>query len=283
VKDDVTLPGWNDGLAKAAILEFVRSVTTPGDSFVPPSERIAAFDNDGTLWCEKPLYVQADFVFRRFRQKVREDPSLAEVQPYKAVVEGDREWLMDIYAHVPELLKGVTEAFEGITTEAFEAAAREFFAAAVHPTLDVPYAQTVYRPMRELLDFLATNDFQVYICSAGGRDFVRAVCEQVYDLPRDHVIGSRPRWSTATATCIARPAWSSPSTTGLARWFTFGPAPGASPCSPAATPTAMSRCWRRPASRSSCTTTTRSASSPTTRVPRRRWPPPGPAAGPWSA
>lgn len=184
------LPHWDDGPAKSAVLDFVHSVTEPGQAFVPPAERIAAFDNDGTLWCEKPLYVQADFVFRRFAEMVREDPKLADEQPYKAVVEGDREWLMDVYAHVPELVKGVTEAFGGITTEQFDVAARAFFASARHPTLGVPYTQVVYRPMLELIDLLKASNFTVYLCSAGGRDFVRAVCEEVYGLPRAQVIGS---------------------------------------------------------------------------------------------
>jgi phosphoserine phosphatase len=188
--NDVLLPGWNDGPAKRAVLEFVRAATTPGDAFVPPAERIAALDNDGTLWCEKPLYMQADFLFRRFREMVREDPSRAAEQPYKALVEGDKAWLADVYAHVPELVASVTEAYEGITTEAFDAAAREFFASATHPTLGVPYTRLAYRPMLELIDLLGASDFAVYICSAGGRDFVRAVCEEVYGLSRDRVIGS---------------------------------------------------------------------------------------------
>lgn len=184
------LASWNDGHAKAAIVDFVRSVTEPGEGFVPPADRIVTFDNDGTLWCEKPNYVQADFVLRRFREMVREDPRRAEEQPFRAVVEGDRAWLMDIYAHLPELIQGVTEAFAGITTQAFEAAALEFFASATHPTLGLPYTQLAYRPMLELIELLEARDFRVYICSAGGRDFVRAVCEQVYGLPRDRVIGS---------------------------------------------------------------------------------------------
>jgi len=190
MRDEATLPSWNDGPARAAILEFVRSVTAPGDSFVPVAERIAAFDNDGTLWCEKPMYVQADFVSRRWKEMVREDPRRATRQPYKALVEGDTEWLSDVYAHAPELIKAVAEAYEGITTEAFDAAAREFFASATHPTLGVPYADTTYRPMRELIAWLTKNEFNVYICSAGGRDFVRAVSERIYGLPRDRVIGS---------------------------------------------------------------------------------------------
>jgi phosphoglycolate phosphatase-like HAD superfamily hydrolase len=184
------LPSWRDGRPRTSILDFVRLVTSPGDAYVPPAERIATFDNDGTLWCERPLYAQADFVFRRFRQMVRDDPALAGIQPYKAVVEGDREWLADIYAHVPELLKGVTEAFCGITTEAFDAAAGAFFASARHPTLGRPYTETAYRPMLELIRLLEAHDFRVYICSGGGRDFVRAAVEQVYGLSRDRVIGS---------------------------------------------------------------------------------------------
>ena len=190
MEESAALPSWNDGPAKAAILDFVRSVTAPGEGHVPPADRIATFDNDGTLWCEKPVYIQADFVFRRFREMVREDPRRAGEQPYKAVVEGDTEWLADIYAHVPELVKGVTEAFGGITTTAFDAAAREFFASALHPTLGRPYTQVTYRPMLELIELLGARGFQVFICSGGGRDFVRAVCEQVYGLGRDRVIGS---------------------------------------------------------------------------------------------
>lgn len=191
--DASALPSWNDGPARSAILESIRSATTPGDSFVPVFRRVATFDNDGTLWCEKPLYVQADFVLRRFTEMVRENPELANEQPYKAVVERDQEWLMDVYGHARELIRGVTEAFAGITVEAFDAAAREFFASAAHPTLGVPYTQVAYRPMLELVALLEANAFRVYVCSAGGRDFVRAVCEQVYGLPRSRVIGSATR------------------------------------------------------------------------------------------
>jgi len=184
------LRSWRPGTAKEAILAFVREVTAPGESFVPPAERIATFDNDGTLWCEKPLYIQADFVFRRWKEMVQADPAKASEQPYKALVEGDREWLSHLLEHVPELLKGVGEAFSGITTEAFEAAVAEFFASARHPTLDVPYTEVTYRPMRELIAFLEANGFRIYICSGGGRDFVRVVSEQIYGIARERVIGS---------------------------------------------------------------------------------------------
>ena len=171
--DDTPLASWNDGPAKAAILEFVRSVTAPGDVYVPVAERIVAFDNDGTLWCEKPMYVQADFVSRRWKDMVREDPWRATEQPYKALVEGDAEWLADVYAHAPELIKGVAEAYEGITTEAFEAAARDFFASATHPTLGVPYIDATYRPMRELIESLEGNGFSG-LHLLGGRPRLRA-------------------------------------------------------------------------------------------------------------
>ncbi len=184
------LDSWNDGATKSAILEFVRSVTTPGGTFVPVAERIATFDNDGTLWCEKPNYVQADFLLRRLNQMAESDPSWRSRQPWKALYERDHKWLAALMTHIPELTEGVTEAFEGITTEEFETRVRAFFDTATHPTLGVPYTQVAYRPMLELLDLLRANDFHVYICSGGGRDFVRVISEEVYGITRDRVIGS---------------------------------------------------------------------------------------------
>jgi len=184
------LPSWSQGDAKGAILEFVESVTRPGASSVPPAERIATFDNDGTLWCEKPQYVEAEFIFRRWQQIVQADPAKATEQPYKALVENDKAWLTNLLDDVPDLVKGVTEAYEGITVGAFEQAVRQFFATAAHPTLGLPYTKTGYRPMRELLDLLRAREFLVFICSGGGRDFMRPVSEQMYGIPRERVIGS---------------------------------------------------------------------------------------------
>jgi FMN phosphatase YigB (HAD superfamily) len=135
-------------------------VSEPGPGFVPPADRIAAFDNDGTLWAEKPLYVQADFMFRKWKAMVAADPGLAAEQPYKALVEGDRAWLAGMLDHVPELLKGLGAAFGGITTDAFEAEVRAFFAEARHATLGTPYTQVGYQPMIELLRYLEANDFK---------------------------------------------------------------------------------------------------------------------------
>ena len=185
------LASWNDTPTRAAILDFVERVTTEGGpDFVPPSERIATFDNDGTLWCEKPLYVQADFILRKWRAMAEADPSLAERQPYKAVVENDQAWLSALTDHVPDLVRGVSEAFGGLTTEAFEAEVVEFFESVRHPTLDVAYTEAGYAPMRELLALLESSDFRVFICSGGGRDFIRPVSERIYGIPRERVIGS---------------------------------------------------------------------------------------------
>ncbi len=185
------LASWNDTATRAAILDFIDRVCSEGSpDFVPPPERIATFDNDGTLWCEKPLYPQADFVLRKWRAMAEADPSLAQRQPYKAVVENDRAWLEALTDHVPELVHGVGEAFGGLTTDAFEAEAVAFFEETRHPTLGVPYTEAVYAPMLELLALLESSDFRVFICSAGGRDFVRPVSERIYGIPRERVIGS---------------------------------------------------------------------------------------------
>ena len=185
------LPSWNDGAAKRRIVAAVESMTDEhADGFVPPARRVATFDNDGTLWCEKPSYVQAAFLLDRWREMAEADAGLREVQPWKAAYEGDLAWFADLYGHLPEILNGVVAAHDGITPEAFEEAARRFFDTARHPRFGVPYHRLTYRPMRELLELLRANGFKVFIASAGGRDFVRAVSEEIYGVPRESVIGS---------------------------------------------------------------------------------------------
>src|SRR5271167_1028648 len=189
MSDDLSL--WNDTPTRAAILRFVSAVIDTGSSgFVPEADRIATFDYDGTLWCEKPSYVQADFFLRRMRDMTEADPTLAKDQPYKAVAENDKDFLGHLLDHAAELAKGVTEAYAGITTEAFEQVVEKFFASVNHPTLGVPYTSVGYQPMRELVELLEAHDFTTYICSGGGRDFVRVVSEQMFGIPREHVIGS---------------------------------------------------------------------------------------------
>ena len=189
------LPSWNDGATKAAVLEFVARVSADG---VPPSERVAVFDNDGTLWCEKPLPIQADFILRRLFEMAEADPELRERQPWKAAYERDYAWLGQVmvehYAgddtNVRTLLGGVLAAHAGISVDDFEEQAGSFLRSARHPTLDRGYLECVYAPMVELLGYLEANGFSNYIASGGGRDFMRPISEEVYGIPRDRVIGS---------------------------------------------------------------------------------------------
>jgi phosphoserine phosphatase len=160
------------------------------DAFVPPESRIAIFDNDGTLWCEKPAYIQAVFLLERWREMVQQDPRLGESQPYKAAAEGDMAYFADLYAHIEEIVRGVCEAYQDITPEEFDEAAREWFDSARHPRFGVPYTRLIYQPMLELLDEMRDSGFKVFIATGGGRDFVRVVSEELYAVPREYVIGS---------------------------------------------------------------------------------------------
>jgi phosphoserine phosphatase len=195
------LASWNDGAAKRAILDFVARVTREGTAdYVPPGERFAVFDNDGTLWCEKPLPVQVDFVLRRLTEMTAKDPSLKERQPWKAAAEKDYRWIGDVITKhycgddrdLKTLAAGVMQAYGDATIEEFEAAAKSFLDGAQNPKLKRLYTQCVYQPMVELLRFLSDNGFTNYIVSGGGRDFMRVVAEPCYGVPPEHVIGSAP-------------------------------------------------------------------------------------------
>ena len=193
------LKKWNDTPATRAILAFVEAVTDEaGPDFVPAEERIAVFDNDGTLWCERPSQVQADFVVRRLAEMADADPSLRSVEPWRAASEGDGAWFTEVVERhyrgdsslVPVLLEGVVRAFGDITVEEFEAAADGFLRTARHPSLGVSYLDVTFSPMVELLGYLAAHGFSNYIVSGGGRDFMRPVAEELYGIPRERVIGS---------------------------------------------------------------------------------------------
>jgi phosphoserine phosphatase len=189
------LASWNEGASKAALVDFVERVTAAG---VPPEERVAVFDNDGTLWCEKPLPIQADFILRRLYEMAEADPALRDKQPWKAAHERDYGWLgavMDEHyagddTKVHALLGGVLAAHGGISVDDFEEQAHSFLHTAQHPTLGRGYLECVYTPMVELLRYLDANGFASYIASGGGRDFMRPISEEVYGIPRDRVIGS---------------------------------------------------------------------------------------------
>jgi FMN phosphatase YigB (HAD superfamily) len=193
------LASWTDGAAKVAIVEFVEGVTTPGsDDHVPPAERVAVFDNDGTLWCEKPMPIQLDFTIRRLAELARDDPALRERQPYKAAFDQDHHWLgAAMVKHYRGddgdlvLLKGAVErAFEAISVQDYDRRVTSFFDEAVHPTLGHPYRACGYVPMVELLRYLEANGFTTYIASGGDRDFMRSVADQLYGIPPERVIGS---------------------------------------------------------------------------------------------
>jgi phosphoserine phosphatase len=193
------LPGWREGASKQAILEFVQRVTTEGSpDFVPPPERVAVFDNDGTLWCEKPMPIQLDFILRRLAAMAEQDQSLRTRQPWRAAYTRDYGWLGQVItkhyhgddSDLPVLAAGVLQAFAGITVEDFEAQADAFLRSAQHPTLGRAYLACSYTPMVELLGDLETNGFRNYIASGGGRDFMRPISQEVYGVPRQRVIGS---------------------------------------------------------------------------------------------
>jgi phosphoserine phosphatase len=193
---DVTgiLASWNDGPTKRSVVEFVERAV----SDVPAEERVAVFDNDGTLWCEKPMPIQLDFILRRLVAMAEVDEALRERQPWKAAYEHDYGWLsrlmVEHYAgddsNVRVLAGGILAAYDGISVEDFEAEADAFLRSAQHPTLGRGYLECAYAPMVELLDYLAANGFSNYIASGGGRDFMRPISQDVYGIPRQRVIGS---------------------------------------------------------------------------------------------
>jgi phosphoglycolate phosphatase-like HAD superfamily hydrolase len=193
------LPSWREGTSKQAILDFVQRVTAEGGAdAVPPEERVAVFDNDGTLWCEKPMPIQLDFILRRLVLMAEQDPALRTRQPWQAAYTRDYGWLGQVISkhyqgddsELPVLAAGVLQAFANITVEEFEAQADAFLRSAQHPTLGRGYMACSYSPMIELLGYLEANGFRNYIASGGGRDFMRPISQEVYGVPRQRVIGS---------------------------------------------------------------------------------------------
>lgn len=183
------LASWNDGVAKAAILDFVAKVTMPdAPSFVPQADRIAVFDNDGTLWVEYPLYVQAFFVFDRVKQLAPQHPEWQTQEPFASVLKGDLKAAMA--GGEPALVELVMATHAGMTTDEFAAIAKDWLATAKHPTLQRRYTDLVYQPMLELLTYLRANGFKTFIVSGGGVEFMRACTEQIYGVPPEQVIGS---------------------------------------------------------------------------------------------
>lgn len=190
--DERPLPSWRDGPSRAAILAFVADVTTPGGpKFVPPEERVAVFDNDGTLWAEMPVYAQLAFAFDRVKALAPAHPEWKEREPFKSVLAGDLKGALA--GGEKALLEVVAATHAGTTPDEFAAVVRDWIATARHPTLDRPYTACVYAPMLELLAYLRAHGFSTWVVSGGGVEFMRPWAEAVYGIPPQQVIGSRIR------------------------------------------------------------------------------------------
>jgi phosphoglycolate phosphatase-like HAD superfamily hydrolase len=183
------LPSWNAGATKSSIVDFVTRVTTEGGAdFVPVPERIATFDNDGTLWCEQPDYVQAIFALDRIKSLAPDHPKWKEEAPFSAILSNDREAIKKLGEHDYAVLVGATHA--GMTTEQFEEIVRKWMDSHEHPRFHRPYTSLAYQPMLELLAYLRSKQFKTFIVSGGGIDFMREFTDSVYGIPPEQVIGS---------------------------------------------------------------------------------------------
>jgi phosphoserine phosphatase len=183
------LPSWNDGPAKQAIVAFVQTTTDAGSmNFVPPEERIATFDQDGTLWVEHPVYSQLMFCFDRVPAVVAAKPELKDVEPFKTVMSGDREAIAKLT--LPDLIKIAAATLTGMSTEQFQAEVKKWLAEAKDPRWHRPYTELTYQPMQEVLQYLRANGYKTYIVTGGGQDFVRVYSEQIYGIPPEQVVGT---------------------------------------------------------------------------------------------
>lgn len=183
------LPSWNDGPAKQAIVAFVKTTTTEGSAqFVPLPERIATFDQDGTLWVEQPAYAQLFYCLSRVPAVVAAKPELAKTEPFKTVMSGDRAAMAKLTMNDYLIIAMTT--LSGMPTEAFKAEVRDWLAKAHDPRWKKPFTELTYQPMQEVLQYLRDNGYKTYIVTGGGQDFVRVYAEQVYGIPPEQVIGS---------------------------------------------------------------------------------------------
>ena len=183
------LPSWKDGAAKDAIVQFVRKTTDAGSpQFVPPAERIATFDQDGTLWVEQPLYAQVMFALDRVKDVVKAQPAMANEEPYKSVVTGDRAAMAQFTEQ--DIFKIVVATQAGTTLEEFRGIVKAWAATAKHPKYQRPYTELVYQPMLEAMKYLRANGYRTYIVTGGGQEFVRALAEAVYGVPPEQVVGT---------------------------------------------------------------------------------------------
>ena len=183
------LASWNDGLAKQAVFEFVKTTTDPSNpKYVQPEARIAVFDQDGTTWVEQPLYSQVMFAFHQVGVLAKKDPKIAATEPFKTVLSGDRAAIAKL--KMPDLLKILAATHTGMTVEAFQAEVKKWVAEARDPRWKRPYTELTYLPMQEVLRHLRANGYKTYIVTGGGQDFVRVYSEEVYGIPPEQVVGT---------------------------------------------------------------------------------------------
>jgi len=183
------LPSWNDGAAKQAIVTFVKETTDQGSAkFVPPAERIATFDQDGTLWVEHPMYTQVVYCLERVPDVVKAKPELAKVEPFKTVLSGNREAIAKL--SMDDLLKILAATLSGMSVDEFNAEVRKWLGTARDPRWKRPYTELSYLPMQEVLEYLRANGYKTYIVTGGGQDFVRTYSEATYGIPPEQVVGS---------------------------------------------------------------------------------------------
>ncbi|MFB5141190.1 HAD family hydrolase [Vibrio diabolicus] len=183
------LPSWNNTGAKQAIMAFVTKTTTQGsDAYIPESQRIATFDNDGTLWAEKPVYLQLFFAIDKVKEMASEHPDWKTTEPFASAIKGDLEGVGK--QGLEGVMKLVMATHSGMSTDQFHQEVKEWMKTAVHPTTGKPYTEMVYQPMLELLDYLRANDYQTYIISGGGIDFMRVWAPEVYGIPTQNIVGT---------------------------------------------------------------------------------------------
>ena len=183
------LPSWSDGPARQAIVEFVNTTTDrSGPGFVPPAERVATFDQDGTLWVSHPMYSQVVYCLDRVPAVVKARPELANVEPFKTVLSGDRDALAKLSKD--DLFKILAATLTGISVDEFRAEAQQWIETAEHPRWKRPYTELTYLPMQELLTYLRANGYKTFIVTVGGQDFVRMYAERVYGIPPEQVVGT---------------------------------------------------------------------------------------------
>jgi hypothetical protein len=183
------LPSWNEGPAKQSITAFVEKVTkADSPDFVPPEERIATFDNDGTLWCEQPMYFQLMFALDRVKALAPKHPEWKDKEPFASILKGDLRGALAGGEH--GVLEILMSTHAGMTTAEFEQIVKDWLATAKHPRFKRPYTECVYQPMLELVAYLRANGFKTFIVSGGGIEFMRAWTEKVYGIPPEQVVGS---------------------------------------------------------------------------------------------